>query len=81
MLLFSFRLLPEYIECNQLARCVTEKIRKEGLEEVIDPRLLPESDNKKLERLINVGLLCAQDDRSARPAMSKVVELLLEKDE
>ncbi|CAB4315021.1 unnamed protein product [Prunus armeniaca] len=74
-------LAKEYNECNQLAQCVTEKIRKEGLEEVIDPRLLPESDNKKLERLMKVGLLCAQDDRSARPAMSKVVELLLEKDE
>ncbi|CAL9002645.1 unnamed protein product [Prunus brigantina] len=74
-------LAKEYNECNQLALCVTEKIREEGLEEVLDPRLLGELDKKKLERLMKVALLCVQDDRSARPAMSKVVELLLENDE
>ncbi|VVA25358.1 PREDICTED: putative receptor kinase ZmPK1 [Prunus dulcis] len=74
-------LAKEYNECNQLAQCVTEKIRKEGLEEVLDPRLLGELDKKKLERLMKVALLCVQDDRSARPAMSKVVELLLENDQ
>ncbi|CAL9002656.1 unnamed protein product [Prunus brigantina] len=74
-------LAKEYNECNQLAQCVTEKIREEGLEEVLDPRLLGELDKKKLERLMKVALLCVQDDRSARPAMSKVVELLLENDD
>ncbi|XP_021829567.1 putative receptor protein kinase ZmPK1 [Prunus avium] len=74
-------LAKEYNECNQLAQCVTEKIREEGLEEVLDPRLLGELDKKKLETLMKVALLCVQDDRSARPAMSKVVELLLENDE
>ncbi|CAB4315016.1 unnamed protein product [Prunus armeniaca] len=74
-------LAKEYNECNQLAQCVTEKIREEGLDEVLDPRLVGELDKKKLERLMEVALLCVQDDRSARPAMSKVVELLLENDE
>ncbi|BFG36271.1 hypothetical protein CerSpe_225450 [Prunus speciosa] len=74
-------LAKEYNECNQLAQCVTEKIREEGLEEVLDPRLLGELNKKKLETLMKVALLCVQDDRSARPAMSKVVELLLENDE
>ncbi|PRQ43112.1 putative protein kinase RLK-Pelle-SD-2b family [Rosa chinensis] len=68
----------EYIEHNQLVQCVTEKIRVEGIKEVIDPRLHHDFNKKKLERLMKVALLCVQEDRSARPAMSKVVELLLE---
>ncbi|PRQ43118.1 putative protein kinase RLK-Pelle-SD-2b family [Rosa chinensis] len=68
----------EYIEHNQLVQCVTEKIRVEGIKEVIDLRLHHDFNKKKLERLMKVALLCVQEDRSARPAMSKVVELLLE---
>ncbi|KAL6142177.1 hypothetical protein ACLB2K_060460 [Fragaria x ananassa] len=71
----------EYTEHNQLVQCVTEKIRVEGLKEVIDPRLHHNFNRNKLERLMKVALLCVQEDRSARPAMSKVVELLLENDE
>ncbi|XP_062005656.1 putative receptor protein kinase ZmPK1 [Rosa rugosa] len=71
----------EYTEHNQLVQCVTEKIRVEGLKEVIDPRLYHNFNKKKLERLMKVALLCVQEDRSARPAMSNVVELLLKNDE
>ncbi|KAK9920576.1 hypothetical protein M0R45_029129 [Rubus argutus] len=58
-----------------------EKISRERLKDVIDPRLHHELNNKKLERLMKVALLCVLEDRNARPAMSKVVELLLLKDE
>ncbi|KAM2983762.1 hypothetical protein FF2_009641 [Malus domestica] len=71
-------LAKEYNECNQLVQFVTEKIKKEGLKQVIDQRLLPEFESNKLERLMKVALLCVHEDRNARPAMSKVVEILLE---
>ncbi|KAL6138779.1 PREDICTED: putative receptor protein kinase ZmPK1-like [Fragaria vesca subsp. vesca] len=60
----------EYIEHNQLVQCVTEKIRVEGLKEVIDPRLHHDINKKKLERLMKVALMSVQEDRNARPAMS-----------
>ncbi|XP_062004105.1 putative receptor protein kinase ZmPK1 [Rosa rugosa] len=73
--------VSKHKEHNQVVQCVTEKIGREGLEDVIDPRLHHEFNNKKLERLMKVALLCVHEDRNARPAMSKVVELLIQKDE
>ncbi|KAB2630601.1 receptor protein kinase ZmPK1 [Pyrus ussuriensis x Pyrus communis] len=70
----------QYNEYNRLVHWVTEMIREEGLEKVIDPRLHHEF-NTKLKRLMKVAMSCVQEDRKARPAMSKVVELLLENDE
>ncbi|XP_050114695.1 putative receptor protein kinase ZmPK1 [Malus sylvestris] len=70
----------QYNEYNHLVHWVTEMIGEEGLEKVIDPRLHHEF-NTKLKRLMKVAMSCVQEDRKARPAMSKVVELLLENDE
>ncbi|KAM0991347.1 hypothetical protein ACFX2C_009737 [Malus domestica] len=70
----------QYNEYNHLVHWVTEMIGEEGLEKVIDPRLHHEF-NMKLKRLMKVAMSCVQEDRKARPAMSKVVELLLENDE
>ena len=70
-------------EFNHLVQWMTEKIKQEGFKEVIDRRLLDDDDfeAKKVERLVGVALLCVQEDRNSRPAVSKVVELLLETDE
>ncbi|KAM6550852.1 hypothetical protein CsatB_000660 [Cannabis sativa] len=66
---------------NHLVQWVSENMKEEGLKEVIDPRLTDdEFDQKKVERLIKVALLCVQEDRNLRPAMSKVVELLVQID-
>lgn len=73
--------LPEDKEQNQVVQCVAEKISRERLKDVIDPRLHHELNNKQLERLMKVALLCVLEDRNARPAMSKVVKLLLQMDE
>ncbi|RXH80457.1 hypothetical protein DVH24_004371 [Malus domestica] len=73
-------LAKEYNEWNQPVQYVTEKIEIEGLKEVINPRLLCEYEKKKLERLMKVTLLCVQEDRNARPTMSKVMEVLLDND-
>ncbi|GMN47718.1 hypothetical protein TIFTF001_016887 [Ficus carica] len=69
-------------EFDHLVQWMTNKIKQEGLKEVIDPRI-PENelDMKKVEKLVSVALLCVQEDRHSRPAMSKVVELLLETEE
>ncbi|XP_024028325.1 putative receptor protein kinase ZmPK1 [Morus notabilis] len=77
-----FSIISHDNEFNHLVQWITEKIRQEGLKEVLDPRIPDdEFDQKKVERLVNVALLCVHEDRHSRPAMSKVVELLLETDE
>ncbi|KAM2355224.1 hypothetical protein ACFX1X_009848 [Malus domestica] len=73
-------LAKEYNEWNQPVQYVTEKVEIEGLKEVINPRLLCEYEKKKLEGLMKVTLLCVQEDRNARPTMSKVMEVLLDND-
>ena len=46
---------------------MTEKIKQVGLKEVIDCRLLnSEFDHWKIERLVKVTLLCAQEDRETQ---------------
>ncbi|KAJ4841056.1 hypothetical protein Tsubulata_028356 [Turnera subulata] len=49
------------------------------IEEIIDPILRGrgEYDRAKMEILVTVALQCVEEDRNARPTMSKVVEMLL----
>ncbi|KAL5550254.1 hypothetical protein UlMin_000430 [Ulmus minor] len=69
-------------EFNHLVKWVGEKIKQDELKEVIDPKLSHDQFNqKKIERLVNIALLCVQEDPNARPAMSKVVDLLLERND
>ncbi|EOY07395.1 S-locus lectin protein kinase family protein, putative [Theobroma cacao] len=65
-------------ECSDLVELTTESIREEELEKIIDPKLKDKYNKEQLKRMVEVALLCVKDDRSTRPAMSKVVELLME---
>ncbi|XP_059631081.1 putative receptor protein kinase ZmPK1 [Cornus florida] len=47
------------------------------IEEIIDTAMDGEYDKNKMELLVRVALQCAEEDKNARPTMSKVVEMLL----
>lgn len=68
-------------ECNHLVQWVTQKIQVEGPEKIFDERVNGEDSKEKLKRMLTVAMLCIREDRDTRPAMSKVVELLVENDE
>ncbi|KAK1313132.1 putative receptor protein kinase ZmPK1 [Acorus calamus] len=48
-----------------------------GIEEIVDPDIRSGYDVVKIEHLINVALLCVDEDMNARPTMAQVVEMLL----
>ncbi|XP_044460546.1 putative receptor protein kinase ZmPK1 [Mangifera indica] len=58
-----------------------QHMTQEGLRKMIDLRLINESYEKKIDRMIQVALLCVAEDRHSRPPMSKVVEVLTTYDE
>ncbi|XP_038903683.1 putative receptor protein kinase ZmPK1 isoform X1 [Benincasa hispida] len=62
---------------TDMVKWVMEIVEKGEIERVMDPRLKVENNqNKKIEILLKVALLCVKEDRNMRPAMSRVVELL-----
>ncbi|KAJ0088670.1 hypothetical protein Patl1_31786 [Pistacia atlantica] len=73
----DFQSATPHDECNNLVQWATKQhMTPEGPRKVIDPRLKNESYEEKIDRMIEVALLCVAEDRHSRPPMSKVVELL-----
>ena len=50
------------------------------MEKVVDARLQLEKVVDEITRVVQIGLLCTQAKPDERPAMSRVVELLRDKD-
>ncbi|KAE8692325.1 Cysteine-rich receptor-like protein kinase 2 [Hibiscus syriacus] len=56
-------------------------------EEIYDPNIMPKdidqcnSVKSQIYRVLHIGLLCTQENRSLRPFMSKVLQMLTKKDE
>ncbi|EEF52336.1 serine-threonine protein kinase, plant-type, putative [Ricinus communis] len=48
------------------------------IEDIVDPKLEGKYDQIKMEILITVAMQCVEDERDARPTMSRVVEMLLD---
>ncbi|KAJ8763274.1 hypothetical protein K2173_026175 [Erythroxylum novogranatense] len=46
------------------------------IEDVIDPKLDGKYDTVKMETLVSLALQCVEEDKDARPTMSKAVEML-----
>ncbi|XP_059631083.1 putative receptor protein kinase ZmPK1 [Cornus florida] len=70
------------MEQRRLVTWVREKVNEptgNGLwiEEIIDTAMDGEYDKNKMELLVRVALKCAEEDKNARPTMSKVLEMLL----
>ncbi|XP_037493814.1 putative receptor protein kinase ZmPK1 [Jatropha curcas] len=70
------------IEHKRLVTIVRDKkIKVNGMaswiEEIVDPTLERKYDQEKIETLVTLALQCVEEDRDARPTISKVVEMLL----
>lgn len=53
-------------------------------ERILDPNLMVEEDRSTKEeilRVVQIGLLCTQESASLRPTMSKVLQMLMKKEE
>ncbi|KAJ4718929.1 Receptor protein kinase [Melia azedarach] len=50
---------------------------EEWIKEIVDPMIVGNYDINKMEIMVQVALQCVEEDRAARPSMSKVVEMLL----
>ncbi|OAE23340.1 hypothetical protein AXG93_2309s1000 [Marchantia polymorpha subsp. ruderalis] len=55
---------------------VWEKLDRERLFDVVDPRLGEEFDAKEMKLLLLLGLLCSHPNAGSRPTMREVVEIL-----
>lgn len=54
------------------------------MERIYDPNLMVEGDGSMKEeilRVVQIGLLCTQESASLRPTMSKVLQMLMKKEE
>ena len=61
----------------RLVTWVREKMKRApSVEQIIDPAIGLNYDVSKMEILVKVALDCVQEDKDARPTMSKVVEML-----
>ncbi|KDP26471.1 hypothetical protein JCGZ_17629 [Jatropha curcas] len=49
------------------------------IEEVIDPKMEGEYNRSEVELLVTLALECVEEDKDARPTMSKVVEILVDR--
>ncbi|KAK6945843.1 Legume lectin domain [Dillenia turbinata] len=60
----------------RLVEWVWELYGIQNLKEAADPKLREEFDEKQMERLIIVGLWCAQPDGNIRPSIHQVISVL-----
>ncbi|BBN10146.1 protein MpRLK-Pelle_L-LEC11 [Marchantia polymorpha subsp. ruderalis] len=64
------------VEQTFLVDWVWEKLDRERLFDVVDPRLGEEFDAKEMKVLLLLGLLCSHPNAGSRPTMRQVVEIL-----
>ncbi|BFI28068.1 hypothetical protein MPTK2_2g90100P [Marchantia polymorpha subsp. ruderalis] len=64
------------VEQTFLVDWVWEKLDRERLFHVVDPRLGEEFDAKEMKVLLLLGLLCSHPNAGSRPTMRQVVEIL-----
>ncbi|KAD1410640.1 hypothetical protein E3N88_42864 [Mikania micrantha] len=50
--------------------------RKGSYEELVDPRLDGEYDQKELQRVVKLAMACTQSDPNSRPTMTRIVSIL-----
>ncbi|KAA8516373.1 hypothetical protein F0562_016666 [Nyssa sinensis] len=68
-------------ELTRFVRVVKRKIKcgeDSWIEDIVDPRLRGQFSRDQASKLVEIGLSCVEDDRSKRPAMDSVVQMLLE---
>ncbi|KAK2999137.1 hypothetical protein RJ639_024482 [Escallonia herrerae] len=68
-------------ELTRFVRIVKRKIKcgeDSWLKDIVDPRLDGKFSRSQAATLVEIGLSCLEEDRSKRPTMDSVVQLLLE---
>ncbi|KAK9080160.1 hypothetical protein SSX86_001835 [Deinandra increscens subsp. villosa] len=77
----------DYSEQKRLVSWIREKVHEasESLKEtqimeVLDPVMEEEFEKIEMKNLLRVALQCVEEDKDARPTMSEVVKMLLDKD-
>uniref|UniRef100_A0A5B7ACC2 Receptor-like serine/threonine-protein kinase n=1 Tax=Davidia involucrata TaxID=16924 RepID=A0A5B7ACC2_DAVIN len=68
-------------ELTRFVRIVKMKIQcgeDSWIEDIVDPRLRGQFNRNQAATLVEIGLSCVEEDRSKRPAMDSVVQVLLE---
>ncbi|KAK1377513.1 putative receptor protein kinase ZmPK1 [Heracleum sosnowskyi] len=71
---------PE-VELARFVRIVKRQIlcgEESWLEETVDPRLQGNYSKHQARKLVEIGLLCVEEDRNKRPTMKSVVQALLD---
>ncbi|KAG7964906.1 hypothetical protein I3843_09G195600 [Carya illinoinensis] len=48
------------------------------IDDIVDPRLQGQFSRKQAEAIVQIGISCVEEDRSKRPTMDSVVQVLLE---
>lgn len=68
-------------EFTRFVRVVKRKIecgKDSWIEDIVDPRLEGQFSRKQAETMVGIGISCVEQDRSKRPTMDWVVQVLLE---
>ncbi|KAK3037448.1 hypothetical protein RJ639_031942 [Escallonia herrerae] len=69
------------VELTRLVGLVKLRIQSKEecwMEDIVDPKLNGQFDRKQAATLLEIGLACMEEDRSKRPTMDTVVQILLE---
>ncbi|CAA3018437.1 putative receptor protein kinase ZmPK1 [Olea europaea var. sylvestris] len=74
------------IPLKTFSRTVKEKVQcgcgnSSWVDSIVDPRLEGKFSRKQAETLIKVGLSCVEENKSKRPTMASVVQILMECEE
>ncbi|KAL7197427.1 hypothetical protein ACSBR2_020045 [Camellia fascicularis] len=70
------------MEETTLVKWVMEKVMNRGspmtswVDEIVDPMLNGAYDAGKMEKLVEVALQCLEEEKDARPSMTRVVDML-----
>ncbi|KAK9080162.1 hypothetical protein SSX86_001837 [Deinandra increscens subsp. villosa] len=77
----------DYSEQKRLVSWIREKVHEASeslvetqIMEILDPVMEEEFEKIEMKNLLRVALQCVEEDKDARPTMSEVVKMLLDKD-
>jgi len=69
-------------ELTSFVRMVKRKIQcgeeESWIEDIVDPRLEGKFSRRQAATMVEIGISCVEEDRSKRPEMASVLQLLLE---
>ena len=61
---------------TRLVTWVRKKVHNKCIDDIVDPMIMGDYDERKMEVLISLALQCVEEEKNERPTMSQVVERL-----